>query len=47
MDIAGLSKLTADTIVLIVAVLGFMVRYLKESPDATSDGAQIDLRFRH
>lgn len=26
MDIAGLSKLTADTLVLVVAVLGFMVR---------------------
>jgi hypothetical protein len=25
MDIAGLSKLSADTLVLIVAVLGFMV----------------------
>ena len=28
MDIAGLSKLSADTLVLIVAVLGFMVRDL-------------------
>lgn len=25
MDIAGLSKLTADTLVLVVSVLGFMV----------------------
>lgn len=26
MDIAGLSKLSADTLVLIVSVLGFLVR---------------------
>ena len=26
MDIAGLSKLSSDTLVLVVAVLGFMVR---------------------
>ena len=28
MDIAGLSKLSADTLVLVVAVLGFMVQFL-------------------
>lgn len=28
MDIAGLSKLTADTLVLIVSVLGFLVSVL-------------------
>jgi len=28
MDIAGLSKLSADTLVLVVAALGFMVQFL-------------------
>ena len=29
MDIAGLSKLTADTIILVLSALGFMVRLLQ------------------
>lgn len=39
MDIAGLSKLTADTLVLIVSVLGFLVRPLLLHPLVISDRA--------
>ena len=48
MDIAGLSKLTADTLVLIVSVLGFLVRpiaiYLR---GAGTQFASVDLWICH
>jgi hypothetical protein len=37
MDIAGLSKLTADTIALIVGILAFLVSLLIQEKDMTSE----------
>jgi hypothetical protein len=47
MDIAGLSKLTANTITLIISVLGFMVREKPPTVCLCFPYMAIDLRFRY
>lgn len=48
MDIAGLSKLSADTLVLIVSVLGFLVSvYSKFEVKRSHTMLQIDLWVRY
>lgn len=47
MDIAGLSKLTADTIVLVVSVLGFMVTLVYLILALDSNIFYLDFRFRY
>lgn len=47
MDIAGLSKLSADTLVLIVSILGFLVCFLRPHHWYDTLNIMLDFRFRH